>query len=421
MSMHVQTDRSLIRAAGKSVRHILLSFAAPDSPHTATRDPLNVSFVLDRSGSMGGSKIALARQAVVQALRMLRPSDRFSVVIYDYEVDVLVPSTLASPEALRNAIALVERVQARGQTNLSAGWLIGCEEVARHLQPGQTARCILLSDGLANDGIVDRGELARHAEELRARGIATSTIGLGADFDERTLEGMSRAGAGHFYFVESPVNIADCLSGELGEALEVVARDVRVLVKADSGVQVTTLNRFPTRTDADGRLVVELGELTARQDVSLVLRLRFAAGTVGQTARALFSVTDSTGVLNEPETDLIWTYADHHANDVQRRNVEVDRAAAALYAAQATAEALDLNNAGRYDEAIARLEATARRIATYADSDSELVALIGSMRERRDRYVRPMNAMDAKAEHYASMNVARMRSVEGKARRRPTS
>jgi Ca-activated chloride channel family protein len=378
-----------------------------------------VSFVLDRSGSMGGSKIALARQAVVQALRMLRASDRFSVVIYDHEVDVLVPSTPASPEALRNAIALVERVQARGNTNLSAGWLIGCEEVARHLQQGQTARCILLSDGLANDGIVDRGELARHSEELRARGIATSTIGLGADFDERTLEGMSRAG-GHFYFVESPVNIADCLAGELGEALEVVARDVRVLVKADSGVQVTTLNRFPTRTDADGRLVVALGELTAHQDVSLVFRLRFAAGNVGQTARALFSVTDSTGVLNEPETDLIWTYADHHANDVQRRNVEVDRAAAALYAAQATAEALDLNNAGRYDEAIAHLEATARRIAKYADSDSELVALIGSMRDRQDRYVRSMSAMDAKAEHYASMNVARMRSVEGKARRRPT-
>src|SRR5262245_20139372 len=242
MTMHVHTDRSLVRAAGHSVRHALLSFTAPDSPRAATREPLNVSLVLDRSGSMGGSKIALARQAVVQALRMLRPSDRFSVVIYDHDIEVLVPSTPASGEALRNAIARVEHLQARVNTNLSGGWLTGCEEVARQLQAGQQARCILLSDGLANNGITDRGELARHAEELRARGITTSTIGLGADFDERTLEGMSRAGAGHFYFVESPVNIADCLAGELGETLDVVARDVGVVVKADSRVQVAMLN-----------------------------------------------------------------------------------------------------------------------------------------------------------------------------------
>ena len=189
--------------------------------------------------------------------------------------------------------------------------------------------------------------LTRHAEELRARGITTSTIGLGADFDEVMLERMARAGAGHFYYVETPVQIADCLTGELGEALEIVARDVTVTVQVSGGVSVTTLNRFPARDDGGGRFSVRLGDLVSRQDVELVFRLKFPHGKPAETARAIFSVSDKRGAINEPETDRIWTYADHHANDAQSRNVVVDRAVAKLYAAQAIAEALELNRAGR--------------------------------------------------------------------------
>src|SRR6476646_4336724 len=167
MTLQVQTDRTLIRAAAQSTRYVLLSFAAPESPRTSARDPISVAFVIDRSGSMGGSKIRLALEAVVQALRMLKPSDRFSVVCYDHAVDVVIPSTLATTEAVRNAIAQVQQLQARGNTNLSGGWLKGCEELAAQLTQGQVARCLLLTDGLANSGITDRDELGRHAAELR--------------------------------------------------------------------------------------------------------------------------------------------------------------------------------------------------------------------------------------------------------------
>jgi Ca-activated chloride channel homolog len=419
MTLNVQTDRTLVRADGHSARYVLLSFAAPESPRASTRAPISVAFVIDRSGSMGGSKIQLALEAVVQALRMLKSSDRFSVVCYDQQIDVVVPSTLASPEAVRNAISQVQQLQARGNTDLGAGWLKGCEELAQHLQGGQVARCLLLSDGLANHGITDRGELARHAEELRARGITTSTIGLGADFDEVTLEGMARAGAGHFYYVETPVQIPDCLTGELGEALEIVAHDVAVTVHAGDGIGVTTLNRFPVRQDSEGRLSARLGDLASRQDVEVVFRLKFPNGKAGGSARAIFSVTDARGAISEPDTDAIWTYADHRANDTQPRNVIVDRAVAKLYAAQAAAEALELNRAGRFDEATARLGATARRIKQYAGNDPELRAIIESLRERDVIYAQPMMAAMSKSEHYASMNASKMRDSAGKARRRP--
>ena len=388
MTLKVQTDRSLIRAEGRSARYALVSFAAPESSRASTREPVNVSFVIDRSGSMGGSKIRLAVEAVEQALRMLKASDRFSVVCYDDQIDLVVPSTLATGEAVRNAISQVRQLQARGNTDLGGGWLKGCEELAQHLKDGQVARCLLLTDGLANHGITDSGQLARHAEELRARGITTSTIGLGADFDEVMLEGIARAGAGHFYYVETPVQIADCLTGELGEALEIVARDVTVTVQVSEGVGVTTLNRFAMRDDGAGRFSVRLGDLVSRQDVEVVFRLKFPSGQSAGIARAIFSVTDTRGAIREPETDTIWTYADHLANDVQSRNVVVDRAVAKLYAAQAIAEALELNRARRFKEAATRLRATARRIEQYAGADPELRAIIESLEERDER-IRP--------------------------------
>ena len=418
MNIQAQADRTLARTSGNSTRYALLTFAAPGAASSRVRDPINVAFVVDRSGSMGGEKIRLAREAVVQALRMLRSSDRFTVVMYDDHIDVVVPSTEASTEAVKNAIGQVQQIEARGSTDLGAGWLKGCEEMAAHLRSGQVSRCVLLTDGLANRGITDHAQLVRHAEELRTRGITTTTIGLGADFDERLLESMSHAGGGHFYFIEQAVQIADCLTTELGETLEIVARDVVVSVRPDPGISVTTLNRFRVRPQAEG-IGVAIGDLASRQEVSVVFKLTFPAGAKGHATRAVFSVADAGGTLSAPDADLVWTFDEDAANDAQRRNVVVDREVARLYAARAIAEALELNRAGRFDEATAVLEKTASRIGEYAGNDPELRAIADSLRGRVHEYHAPMVAAMAKAEHFASSNIAAMRSSTGKARRRP--
>ena len=79
MTVNVQTDRELIRATAPSTRYALVSLVAPQTIQTHSREPVNVAFVLDRSGSMGGKKIQLARQAVEHALKLLREDDRFSI------------------------------------------------------------------------------------------------------------------------------------------------------------------------------------------------------------------------------------------------------------------------------------------------------------------------------------------------------
>jgi hypothetical protein len=98
--------------------------------------------------------------------------------------------------------------------------------VASHLVEQGVNRCLLLTDGLANVGITDPAQLAHHAAELRARGVSTSTFGVGNDFDERLLQELADAGGGHFYYIADAPQIRDAITSEVGETLEVVARDV---------------------------------------------------------------------------------------------------------------------------------------------------------------------------------------------------
>ena len=94
MQLSLRTDRSLLRANARSARYLHISLIAPTAEPRAGRLPVSIGIVLDRSGSMDGErKFSLARDAVEQSIRMLRPEDRFTLVVYDEEVDTLVAAT----------------------------------------------------------------------------------------------------------------------------------------------------------------------------------------------------------------------------------------------------------------------------------------------------------------------------------------
>ena len=417
MALDIRIDRHLIGAAGGSVRYLLASVTAPQAPPKTNRDPLHLALVLDRSGSMGGSKIRLAREAVRQALQNLRPEDRFSLVVYDEEITTVVESTPASPEARRNAMKQLSRIDARGSTDLHGGWLAGCDQLAGRLAADGVGRCLILTDGLANVGVTDRDELVSLAgAAFRERRVATSTFGVGSDFDERLLNGMADAAGGHFYFIEQPAQIPDLLTSELGELLEVVARDACVTLRLPAGVAAAPLGAFESvKTDAGMR--VGLGDLVSGQELAVVIKLTFPAGQVGDTIAVQVGISDRDGVLAVPAQAIGWSVGADAACDTQDRDLNVDREVARLYAARARAEALELNREGHYDAARARLEQTARRILSYAGDDDELKALAAELMADASEHHQPMAAMDMKKRHYASYSVMKSRAPDGKARR----
>lgn len=421
----VRTDRRLIRSGGRSERYLLVEVVAPTiAPDPARRrPPVNLGFVLDRSGSMGAQdKIGLARQAVDEAIARLDAPDRLAVVVYDDRIDVVLESTVASGEARRLAAERLRTIDARGSTALHAGWLAGCEQVAAHLQAEGVNRVLLLTDGLANVGVSDPDELGRLAYDLRQRGVTTSTFGVGTDFDEGLLQAVADNGGGHFYFIGDVAQIRDHITSEVGETLEVVARDVVLELTAPESVRVEALSPF--RVEQRGaRTLVHLGDMVSGQVLAVALRLRFDFGEVGHEVGALVRVSDRDRAFEDARPALApvavaWRYDDHAANDAQPRDRDVDHMVARLFAERARQEAVRLNRLGRYDDAARAIEEVRRRVAAYAGSDTQLRAIVSELRSEAPEFAAAMPEMARKQRFYASSTAARMRAPDGRSVRR---
>jgi Ca-activated chloride channel family protein len=419
MTLTLRTDRRLIRAAARSTRYLLATIFAPTAPPRAERRPVNVALVLDRSGSMDGErKFGLAREAVEQSLRLLRPEDRFTLVVYDTEVDVLCEAVAATPEARRMALSRLRDVGPRGGTDLHAGWTAAAAQIGAGLRDDAITRALLLTDGLANHGITEHGALVEKSAELRRFGIVTSTFGVGADFDERLLRDVAHEGGGNFYFIETPAQIADLLTSELGEALEIVARDAVLHVALPDGADAEPLGRQRFTGGRGEGLHISLGDLVSAQEMPVVIRIRLPEGLPGAATGVSARLGDRDGVLDTSAVSCEWRYADHRANDVQPRDVTVDREVAAHYAARARAEATEANRKGDLDRARHVLERTADRIRRYADNDPAIDAIRRSLLDDARRYGREvLSAMQLKVSFAVAEAYGKGRTPDGKARR----
>jgi Ca-activated chloride channel family protein len=393
-SLHVRADRKLIRSTGGSRRHLRVEVVAPRRP---PRVPVNLGLVLDRSGSMHGDKLALAREGAIRAVRSLGDEDRLSVVIYNHRVVVLVPSRTADAAAKDQAEMVLRRIGAKGRTALCDGWLRGCEQVAEALAADRLGRCLLLTDGLANRGITDRDTIVRSVAEQRRRGVTTSTLGVGRDFDENLLRQMAEVGGGNFYFAEHAVQLSDFIAGETGEALSVATREATLTVELPEGASVTSPNPFPTRSEA-GRTVFELGSLVADQVLSLMLCVELPEGENGDTARVA--------------TEQAFTFATDEEDQSQPRDREVDREVASAYAARARRRAAELGREDRTEEGRAVLQKTASRIRSYAGDEPELLTLAVALEEEAAR-LEQLDNLDYKRLEYSTFRGLRSRGEDG--------
>jgi Ca-activated chloride channel family protein len=417
LNLTARQDRRLIRAIHHSTRYALVEIAAPPASAAAVRPRVNVAFVLDRSGSMSGrNKINLAKDALREGIERLASTDRFAVVVYDHEVDVVAAGRTATVDAKRDAIRALDPIGPRGNTDLGGGWLRGAEQVAQALDPEAVNRVLLLTDGLANTGITDTHELERHARELRARGVSTSTFGVGEDFNEQLLGAMADAGGGAFRYIRHEEEIPALLRSEVGELLEVTARGVDLRVRGPEGLRVECLSPYPV--DRSSReAVVHVGDMVADQVVRLVLVLGFPLGDVGRDVGVELAVADRDGRLAGSAT-LTWTFADGEANDRQPRDRDVDHVVARMYADRAIREAVDGNRRGAWDEVRHDLLGVAHRVRAYAGDDAALRGIVAELEHQAEAWSVQRAEADRKMQFTASAYALKSRAPSGAAMRR---
>ncbi|MEA2597045.1 MAG: Ca-activated chloride channel [Thermomicrobiales bacterium] len=366
-------EKSLVPATGgEATLLVRLKAADAAAQNGHRRAPVDVAFVLDRSGSMAGDKLALVKEAVAVAVGQLRDEDRTALVIYDHEVETLQHLEAATPRVKTALRLALQGVDAGGSTNLSGGWLTGCDELSKGMAeatgsgPLRIRRTLLLTDGLANVGISNADELTKHAHELRRRGIATTTLGVGLDFDEDLLAGMAEAGGGNFQFIDTSGELRAFFARELGELLTVVAAGLSLSLTLPHGVRARLINAFPAERHGK-RIDVALGDLPASDELNLIFAVAVEPGARDATHLATLSA-----VWSDPTTDSRRSFdltlpplrlADSSTVDASPADPDVAEQAALQLAAVAQREAMRLDREGRYAESRSRMAASAHALA----------------------------------------------------------
>ncbi|MBX7118351.1 MAG: VWA domain-containing protein [Gemmatimonadaceae bacterium] len=361
--------RPLPDGAGHLVRALLELQGVPAI--AATRAPLRLSIVLDRSGSMAGAPLAAATQAAVDLVRRLAPDDVVSVVSFDEHVETAVPPHRGGGEA--GVTERILAIEARGSTNLSGGWLRGRDLAGRDRVEGGAHRVVLLTDGQANAGITDPGRLAELAREARAQGITTTCVGFGAEYDESLLRAMADAGGGNCFHIERPDQAALAFGDELDGLQSLAGQNLQVVVALGDAVQLARVHHdWPCSDGPDGR-TFDLGDLYAREPKRLLIEFVCAppGAAAGVPSRAIARITvradvrEADGGMAHVDVSLPVAATLDGAGEeapVIRREVLLTAAA------QARAAAADLVRRGAAREAGRTLRAMRDRLEASPDA-----------------------------------------------------
>jgi Ca-activated chloride channel family protein len=289
VDLQILADKPVVSSEKSSTRILEISFTPPENDKQKERAPLNLSLVLDRSGSMSGEKLHFAKQAAAHVVDLLGEKDRASITIYDNTVETIFASEFMTVENKKEAKNQIHKTQSGGSTFLSGGWLKGCEEVARGATDSTINRTLLLTDGLANVGVRDPEELAMHSREIYLRGVATSCFGVGLDYDEHLLEAMANAGGGNFHFLETINAIPKEFEREFEELVNISLRDTEISLQLPMGVKAEVSGGYMAELSKD-HYNISLGSLYSGKPKSIYLKLHIDKGLENSEANLIVTV-----------------------------------------------------------------------------------------------------------------------------------
>ncbi|MEI8166359.1 MAG: VWA domain-containing protein [Chloroflexales bacterium] len=342
----------------------LLVEAAPTAP-PAVAVPLNFCLVLDRSGSMQGAKLESMKAAARRLIETLTAEDIVAIVIYDDQVQTLVPATPAADKVA--LLAAIDTIVESGGTAMSLGMQAGQTELQKHAGPDRLGHMLLLTDGQTWG---DEEVCRTIAQSLGQAGIRITALGLGAEWNEKLLDDLAEATGGNSEYVAEPSQIAGFFQRAVRSAQGTAATDARLLLRLVKESSPRAVHRAtPTIANlgyqpiGESEVAVKLGDLVFGQSNSVIIDLMLPVRTAGsfRVAQAELHFTPvGQSAPQEVKLDVLLSFSadpEAPAHDPRVMNL-VEKVTAFKLQTRALAEA----EAGNVAGATQKLRAAATRL-----------------------------------------------------------
>ena len=251
ISLTGKMSRNKIHTGSDGIISVELTLTADDilginnEKETADYQNVNMVIVMDRSGSMSGQKIRDAKKAVLNLLTDLSPSDRLALVAYSDGVTRLSGLLPVTPAYQKRLSSIIHNVSVGGGTNLGQGLREGINLLMSSEKTENPGRLILISDGLANQGITNPIELGNMASIAAEKAFSISTVGVGNDFNEQLMTAIADRGTGTYYYLENLSHFAAVFKNEFQGTRSVAASSVKITIDEENGIRLVNAGGFP--------------------------------------------------------------------------------------------------------------------------------------------------------------------------------
>lgn len=259
---------------------VLIRLNSPTGAANPDRRPIVLGLAIDRSWSMKGEKLEAVIQSASSLVNWLTRRDFLSVIAYAEDIHVIQPIVqLVEKSSIINRI---HTIQPGTSTNLSGGWLHTLRGLELFSDSTVYKRAILLTDGNPTQGITDPLDLIQIAGDHYKKGISTTVIGFGDDFNEILLKDIADAGGGNFYYIESPEATGDIFFREFGDIGSLYAQSIETKIQFGKDVEfLELLSDIPYYTELDPQqssrtktIVLQCGDMRADDIRNVVLKVR---------------------------------------------------------------------------------------------------------------------------------------------------
>lgn len=340
--------------------------------NSSDRKRMNLVLVIDRSGSMSSeNKLEQVKTSAVEILNNLNPSDRLAIVTYDDSINTILPSTTVED---KNYIReLIYGLRPGGSTNLSGGMMAGFAEAQRNFKDDSVNRIVLLSDGLANVGIVDPTEIANQAKRIRENKISVSAMGVGIDYNENLMASIADYSGGNYYYINQETSMASVFQKELNLMQNLIGTNAKATFDLNRGVEVIDIAGY--KWEQSGRkLTIQVPDVYSGETKRIMVQLKVPTDSaknvmLGSGQFVCTDISKKQPVLFtanfQPSVKVIADIAMVKSNE----DKDVKQRSESIIASRDMEKAYALYEEGKADEAEAVAQQAVQRLKTEGASN----------------------------------------------------